>query len=74
MQKTGFFTKIIFSSISFQSQCMVINHAVCKIGLNSRQLCRTQRQAERRAAWPGTARNGMAASASPPRLFTSSLA
>jgi hypothetical protein len=37
-------------------------------GLNSRQLCRTQHQAERRAAWPGTAHDvtaqyGMAASA-----------
>ena len=40
-------------------------------GLNSRQLSRTQRQAERRAAWPGTAcdvtaRYGMAARAPPP--------
>ena len=31
----------------------------CRIrsGVNSRQLWRTQRQAERRAAWPGTARD-----------------
>jgi hypothetical protein len=49
---------------------------ICRIrsGLNSRQLCRTQRQAERRAAWPGTARDvtaryGMAASAPPPPLY-----
>jgi hypothetical protein len=33
MQKIGFFTKILFCSISFPSQCMVLNHAVCKIGL-----------------------------------------
>ncbi len=32
MQKTGFFTKIIFFSIYFQSQSMVFKHAVCKIG------------------------------------------
>ncbi len=46
---------------------------ICRIqsGLNSRQLCRTQRQSEPRAAWPGTALDvtaqyGMAASTPPP--------
>ena len=37
-------------------------------GINLRQLCRTQRQAEHRAAWPGTARHGTAPSL-PPRLY-----
>jgi uncharacterized ion transporter superfamily protein YfcC len=34
MQKTGFFTKIIFCSISFKVSAWLFNHAVCKIGLN----------------------------------------
>ncbi len=39
-------------------------------GVNSRQLCRTQRQAARRAAWPGTARHGTAQyGTQPPRLY-----
>ncbi len=45
----------------------------CRIrsDVNSRLLWRTQRQAERRAAWPGTARNGTAPSPPPPppRLY-----
>ncbi len=47
----------------------------CRIrsGLNSRQLWGTQRQAERRAAWPGTARHGMVRYGTqphpPPRLY-----
>ncbi len=40
-------------------------------GLNSRQLWGTQRQAERRAAWPGTARHGAVRHPAPPppRLY-----
>jgi hypothetical protein len=34
MQNTGFFDKVIFFRITFQSQCLVIeNHPLCKIGL-----------------------------------------
>jgi hypothetical protein len=31
-EKTDFSTTVIFCSITFQSQCIVINHAVCKLG------------------------------------------
>jgi hypothetical protein len=41
----------------------------CRIrsGINLRQMCRTQRQAERRAEWPGTVRHPP--SPPPPRLY-----
>jgi hypothetical protein len=33
MQKTGFFTKIIFAVLLFEVSAWLSNHAVCKIGL-----------------------------------------
>jgi hypothetical protein len=35
MQKTGFFTKIIFCSIIFKVSAWLSNNAVCKIGLKA---------------------------------------
>ena len=61
------------SSPSWCSWCFWRCRCRIRSGVNSRQLWRTQRQAERRAAWPGTARDvtaryGLAASAPPASL------